>query len=146
MVCSGGQPFYRQGCHDIILYSTVSLKRCRFSAQSSQKTPHSSPARASYGVSFVNITSDSCSASVIFVPYAKSCYLGQHYNGISLHLWIIFSSDIISRPFKYKHLGKENLWTYKSVLPVPIVVAESDCRELHGILRVHFHSDSDGKT
>ena len=49
------------------------------------KTPHSSPVRARYGVSFVRIASDWYSASVIIVPYAKSCYVGPRYNGTPLY-------------------------------------------------------------
>ena len=52
-----------------------------------KKTPHSSPVRASYGASLVNITSDPYFASVIVVSYAKSCYVGACYNGTQLYMY-----------------------------------------------------------
>ena len=39
-----------------------------------KKTPHSSPVRVRYGMSFENINSDAYFTSVIVIPYAKSCY------------------------------------------------------------------------
>ena len=45
-----------------------------FQPKSSQRAPHSSPVRARYGVAFVNITYDAYLASIIIVPYAKSCW------------------------------------------------------------------------
>ena len=48
-------------------YSAMPLKRGQYSHKSSQQTPHSSPVRASYGVSFVSSMSDLCSAVVIAV-------------------------------------------------------------------------------
>ena len=40
------------------IYSAVPLSRSQFSPKSSQYTPHSSPVKASYGVSVVNLKSD----------------------------------------------------------------------------------------
>ena len=40
------------------MYSTVPLQHGQFSKKKSQKTPHSSPVRAGYGVSFVDPGSD----------------------------------------------------------------------------------------
>ena len=58
-----------------------SYNAVKFSPKSSQNTPHNSPVRARYGVSFVNITSDAYLASVIVVPYAKWCYAWPYYTG-----------------------------------------------------------------
>ena len=44
----------------------------QLSPKSSRKAPHSSPIRASYGIFFVNITSDAYFASVIVVPHVES--------------------------------------------------------------------------
>ena len=50
------------------------------------KEAQSSPVRARYRVSFMNITSAAYFALVIVVPYAKSCYVGPLYNGTWLYL------------------------------------------------------------
>ena len=50
------------------------------------KTPHSSPARATYGVPLVSITSDSYSASVIVIPCGIPCSVGLRYNGSPLDI------------------------------------------------------------
>ena len=58
--------------------------------------------KANYGVSFVNITSDAYYASVIVVPYAKSCYVGPRDNSTRLSHLIAITRDI-SLPF-YDHI------------------------------------------
>ena len=68
---------YMGQCCNSLAYNTV---RYRYNAvnfhSNTKKTPHSSPVRASYGVSFVGKTSDAYSASVIILP------CGPRYNGI----------------------------------------------------------------
>ena len=49
--------------------------RSSFSPNSSHKTAHSSPVRASYGVSFVSPTSDLYSVPIPGSMYALSCYI-----------------------------------------------------------------------
>ena len=63
------------------------LKHGEFSPKSSQKTPHNSPMRVRYGVSFVDITSDAYFISVMVLPYVKSCYDGLHYESTRLYLY-----------------------------------------------------------
>ena len=53
----------------------------KFLKKYSQKMPHSSPIRVSYGVSFV----DPASAWVPAIIYAISYYTGPHYNGTRLY-------------------------------------------------------------
>ena len=55
----------------------------------SQKTHHSSPVRARYGVSFVDSISYSYSTPVTAVMYAISCYIGLRYNGTHLYLGLL---------------------------------------------------------
>ena len=55
------------------------------SSKYSQKTPHSSPVTASYGVSFVGSASDRYSASMPAMMCAISCYVGLHYNSIRMY-------------------------------------------------------------
>ena len=54
-------------------YGAVPLKRRQFSPKSSQKTSHSWPVRARYGVSFVNITSDE-----YILPQSFSYHIQHH--------------------------------------------------------------------
>ena len=49
------------------------------------ETPHSSPVRASYGVSFVGSHSDLYSASVTAVMHTISFHIGPRYNGTRLY-------------------------------------------------------------
>ena len=67
-------------------HSAVPLLHDQFFTKSSLRTPHSSPVRARYGVSFVNSNSDLYSTSVTAVLCAISCYTGLHYNGTRLYL------------------------------------------------------------
>ena len=71
-------------------YSAVPLKRCQFSLKYSQKTPHSSPVRARYGVYFVNAASDWYSASVPVIIYVISYDSGARYNGTRLHIQSVY--------------------------------------------------------
>ena len=48
-----------------VKYSVVLLKYGQFSPQTLQQIPHSSHMRVRYGVSFVGLKSDLCSAAVI---------------------------------------------------------------------------------
>ena len=54
-----------------------------------QRTLHSSPGRARYGVSFVDSASVWYSTSVPAVIYAMSCYIGSRYNGTWLYFQCI---------------------------------------------------------
>ena len=54
----------------------------------SPKTPHSSPVKASYGVSFVDPASDWYSTWVPGIIYAISYYIGPCYNGIQLYYFV----------------------------------------------------------
>ena len=45
---------------------------------------HVSPMREIYGVSFVNLNSNLCSASITTVLYTISFYIGLHYKGTQL--------------------------------------------------------------
>ena len=47
--------------------------------------PHSSPVRARYGVSFVIIISDLCSASISVIPCTISCHIWPVYDGTWLY-------------------------------------------------------------
>ena len=51
----------------------------------SPKTPHSSPVRVSYGVSFVGPAFNWYSTSVLETMYAIYCYTGPRYNGTRLY-------------------------------------------------------------
>ena len=59
---------------------SVLIKYTQFPPNFSQWTPHSSPSRASYGVSFVSSNSDLCSASITAVLHVISCYIIPLYN------------------------------------------------------------------
>ena len=50
-------------------------------------------------MSFVNITSDACFASVIVIPSAKSCYEGQLYNGT----WLYYVNHTLSQTLGTNH-------------------------------------------
>ena len=65
-------------------YSAVPLKRGQFSKDHKQTTPHSSPVRASYGVSFVETESDRYSTSIPATINAISYNIGPRYNGTRL--------------------------------------------------------------
>ena len=66
-------------------YNEVPLKHSQFSPNSSQETPHSSPVRASYGMSCVNTNSDLRSAPATKLLYAIPCCIGLCYNGTRLY-------------------------------------------------------------
>ena len=86
---------YRKNYYSVYIATVTGICVCShgkvrefFSANSVatlQMASHSSPVRARYGVSFVNIISDSYFAPVIVVPYVKSCYIGPCYNGTPLY-------------------------------------------------------------
>ena len=67
--------------------------RCQSSHKYSQKTPHSSPARVTNGVSFVNPASDWYSALVPVIIYVISYNIGQRYNDTRL-----FKHSLITKP------------------------------------------------
>ena len=67
-----------------IIYSVVLSWRSQFSQNYQQKTPHSMPIRACYGVSFVDPASDWYSTSVPAIIYAVSYYIGPCYNSTQL--------------------------------------------------------------
>ena len=61
------------------------------------KKPHSSPAWARYGVSFVGSNSDLYSTSVTAVLYVISCYIGPCYKGTWLYIDLIQQSYDINQ-------------------------------------------------
>ena len=61
-------------------YSAVPLQRGQLSHKYSQKTPHSSPVRVRYEVSFVDPASDWYSVSFPVIIYVKCYNIGQRYN------------------------------------------------------------------
>ena len=61
----------------------------QFPPKDSQETPHSSPMRASYGVSVENFKSDLYSASVSAVLCVISWYVGPRHNGTWLYLHVL---------------------------------------------------------
>ena len=68
----------------------TSRSRCRYNAVTfliniHKKTSHSSPVRASYGVSFVDQASDWYPASVPLIIYITSYNIGMCYNGTRLY-------------------------------------------------------------
>ena len=67
------------------IYNTVPLWCSQFFQKSSQQTPHSSPMRLRYGVSFVSSGSELCSAAVIAVLFVISWYIWQCYDGDRLY-------------------------------------------------------------
>ena len=50
---------------------------------------HGSPARASYGVSFMEPVSDWCSVSFPAMMYEMPCYIGPRYDGTRLYIYMI---------------------------------------------------------
>ena len=108
------------------------LWRGLFSYKYSQNTPHSSPVRARYRVSFMNLASDWYSASVPIIMYAISYYFSPRYNGTRLysvssvskmlHVIISFSQHLIS----HLRINKISTWSnhhyhhqIESLLPYP---------------------------
>ena len=65
---------YLMHCAQVLktIYSTMPLERDHFSTESPQQTPHSSPVRTIYGMSFVIWKSDLCFAPVILSLYVIS--------------------------------------------------------------------------
>ena len=61
-----------------------------------KKTPHSSPVRVRYGVSFVDPGSDWYSASVPVIIYVISYNIGPRYNGTRLYLRKCLFYEMIS--------------------------------------------------
>ena len=80
----------------------IGTVQCRYKAvnfsQKSRKRHHSSPVRASYGVSFVDTISDLYSAPMTDVMYAISCNIWSHYDGTRLYK---DSNDKGKRTFLY---------------------------------------------
>ena len=70
-----------------------SIKYSQFSHKYSQNTPHNSPIRSRYGVSFVGPASYRCSVSVSVIIYVISYNNGPRYNStrlqlnVSRHVW-----------------------------------------------------------
>ena len=79
-------------------HSAVPLKRCRFSHKYSQKTPHSSPVRASYGVSFMDPASDWYSAAPPVIIYVISSNIGPGYNDTLLYMDSHFKDETFVAP------------------------------------------------
>ena len=76
-------------CAQVARYSAVPLKRCQFSQKYQRKTPHISPIRARYWVSFVDPASDWYSASVPAMINAILTKLDRDwYNGTGLYCLI----------------------------------------------------------
>ena len=67
-------------------YSEVPLQYGQFSPKYSRKTPHGSPVRVRYGVSFVGSASDWYSAAVPAMLCALSYYIILCYNGTWLYI------------------------------------------------------------
>ena len=67
------------------MYSAAPLNRGKFSQKYSQKTPHSSPVRSRYWVSFVVPASYWQSASVPVIIYVISDNVEPRYNGTRLY-------------------------------------------------------------
>ena len=84
---------YVISCH--ITYSVVPLQRGQFYQKYSQKTPHGSPVKARYGVSFVDSASDWYHVSVPAIFNAKSFYIGPRFNGTRLYNAISYISYTI---------------------------------------------------
>ena len=66
--------------------NALQLQRGQFSQKYLQKTPHRSPWRATYGMSFVVSGSDWHSAWVLAMMFAISRYIGLRYNGTRLYI------------------------------------------------------------
>ena len=86
-------------------YNAVPLKRGPFSPKSSHKTPHSSPVRARYVVSFVGPTSYLYSASISAMMYAISCYTRPRYNGTGLYMFSLPPAHSITMKGGISYLG-----------------------------------------
>ena len=72
--------------------------RCRYNAVNfityiHKKTPHGSPVRARYGVSFVDSASDWYYVSVPAIINAKSYHIGPRHNGTRLYMQIELGID-----------------------------------------------------
>ena len=87
--------------------------RCRYNAvnflQNSQNTPHSSPVRAKYGVSFAGTNFDLCSASVTAVLCAISRYIGSRYYGTRPY-FLIFTFHLSLAACRFT-LSSKLFWT-----------------------------------
>ena len=82
----------------------------QFSHNYLQKTPHSSPVRAMFGVPFVDPASDFYSASVLVIVYVISYNIGPCYNSTHLHWSQEAFFTIKSRLRKVYVWAKWNLW------------------------------------
>ena len=81
-------------CHIALCYNRFQLQ-CgavitQFSLKSSQKTSHSSPVRARYGVSDVILIFDSLSATAIAVSCVISWQIRPPYNGTWLYMLALY--------------------------------------------------------
>ena len=92
----------------IVWYCAVPLWCVQFSHKYSQNTPHSSPVRPRYGVSFVDPASDWCSASVPAIIYAISYDIVKHFK----HQLFCMIKIIIKFGNKAHALSQNNKWTY----------------------------------
>ena len=81
--------------HDIKLQNGA-IKHSQFFPKLSQKTPHSSPVRVSYGVSFVSLMFDLGSANVITLLNAILWQMWPHYNATWLYQVLGFTLLFIS--------------------------------------------------
>ena len=102
-VCSLGEEFAilmrrSQSCSGVCKVGDCSTVQCRynmvnFSHKYSQKTPHSSPVRVSYGVSFVNPASDWYWALVFAIIYAIFYYIGLRYNDMRYNDTLLYCAN-----------------------------------------------------
>ena len=81
--------YTRWNFYAIDIYSAVPLERGQCSHQHSQKTPHSSPVRARYEMSFVGSPSVWYPGSSPAIMYAISYHIGTRYNGTQLYIYIL---------------------------------------------------------
>ena len=96
---------------------SVKWSAVSFFPKSSQKTPHTSPVRERYGVSFVGWNIALYSASHTADMYAISCYIGRYYNGTRLQYYF------------YLHIAcKYNSWFLSNVM----------CRMWRGLIKLEL--------
>ena len=80
--------------------------------QNPQKTPHSSPVRARYGVYFVNLASEWYSASVPVIIYTISYNIGSRYNGTQLYVHSYYNYGIECYSFVRVHTNYNSMSTF----------------------------------
>ena len=88
-----------------------------------KKTPHTLPARARYGVYFVDSASEWYSVSVPAIIYAISYYVGPHYNCIRLYFAKKLCNDNIHN-FFFKTLFSSGFVALQSASLVAAVYME----------------------